>query len=330
MLVKLKVGIFIWNLELNHRLKYYRGVLMVMTVITIFIDGLGLGTDDADINPLVAAETPGINSILEGEDLIQKVEGYESDLTSLIRTDSLLGVAGLPQSATGQTAILTGVNASEAVGKHVSGFPGAKLRQIIREESILKKVAGLGLDSHFINTYTREYFDSNPQQHYSTTTLATMAAGLEFNYIESLLAERSIYHDLTHQTLIKRGFDVPLITPQESALRLSKAASNYDFILFEYFLTDIIGHKQDLKEAVRIIEDLDQFLSVLVNELDLTETLVAIISDHGNIEDISVKSHTYNSVPTILIGTGKDRIKDSINNLTDLTPALVKLLADLM
>ncbi|MBM7622866.1 alkaline phosphatase family protein [Sporohalobacter salinus] len=302
----------------------------MQTVVTIFIDGLGLGGDEFDTNPLVAAKTPGINSILGGNNLIKQVGEYESELTALIPTDSLLGVDGLPQSATGQTAILTGVNASEIVGRHVSGFPGKKLNQIIKEESIFKKITNIGLTPYFINTYTDEYFNSSDKHHYSTTTLATMAANLEFNYIDDLLAERSIYHDLTQQILVKRGFNVPLITPQQAAQRLGKAVNNYDFILFEYFLTDMIGHKQDLGEAIEVIENLDQFLSTLVNELDLTETLLAIVSDHGNIENISIKSHTYNPVPTILIGAGKDMIKDSITDLTDLTPALVKLLADPM
>lgn len=301
----------------------------MITVITIFIDGLGLGRDVADINPLVVADTPGINSILGGNNLIQKAGKYESELITLIPTDSLLDVDGLPQSATGQTAILTGVNASKAVGRHVSGFPGNKLRQIIKEESIFKKVADLELAPCFINTYTQEYFDSE-NNHHSTTTLAAMAADLEFNYINDLLAKRSIYHDLVHQTLIERGFNVPLITPQEAALRIVKAVTNYDFILFEYFLTDIIGHKQDLEQSIEIIENLDQFLFTLLNELDLTETLVAVVSDHGNIEDISRESNTYNPVPTILIGAGKDKIKGSISDLTDLTPALVKLMTDLM
>lgn len=301
----------------------------MITVVTIFIDGLGLGRDVADINPLVVADTPGINFILGGNSLTQKAGSYESELITLIPTDSLLDVDGLPQSATGQTAILTGVNASEAVGRHVSGFPGTKLRQIIEEESIFKKVTDLGLAPCFINTYTKEHFDSE-DNNYSTTTLATMAADLEFNYINDLLAKRSIYHDLVHQTLIERGFNVPLITPREAAMRLVKAVFNYDFILFEYFLTDIIGHKQNLEQSIEIIEDLDQFLFTLLDELDLTKTLVAVVSDHGNIEDISRKSHTYNPVPTILIGAGKDKIKDSVSDLTDLTPALVKLMADSM
>jgi hypothetical protein len=37
--------------------------------------------------------------------------------------DASLCVPGLPQSATGQAALLTGLNAPELMGRHIEGFP---------------------------------------------------------------------------------------------------------------------------------------------------------------------------------------------------------------
>jgi bisphosphoglycerate-independent phosphoglycerate mutase (AlkP superfamily) len=157
-----------------------------------------------------------------------------------------------------------------------------------------------------------------------------MAGNVEFNHVEDLLAGRSIYHDLTQEILIDRGFEVPLISPRDAAVRLARELKNYEFLLFEYFKSDQMGHKQDLEKAKGVIEDLDEFLFSLVEELDLDNTLLVVVSDHGNIEDIRVKTHTFNLVPTILFGAKKDKIKDSISDLTTLTPAIIQLLKEEM
>ncbi|SDC11387.1 MULTISPECIES: alkaline phosphatase family protein [unclassified Candidatus Frackibacter] len=296
-------------------------------VIMVFIDGFGLGENSSTTNPLVTAETPGFNYMLGGNDLIADIGRCDSKLASLIPTDASLGVEGLPQSATGQTAILTGVNASQKLERHISGFPTPTLKEIIKEESVFKKISNLGLKPHFINTYTREYFQKQVEsKRYAATTLAVMAGGIEFNYVDKeLLAGKSIYHDLKQEVLIERGFNLPLITSHDSAIRLYNVIDKYDFILFEYFLSDVVGHKQDLKEAIKVVEDLDEFIFTLIKRINLEEVLLVITSDHGNIEDLSVRTHTKNLVPTILVGAYKDQIKDRITSLTDLTPAIISL-----
>src|SRR5205085_9671094 len=59
---------------------------------------------------------------------------------TLVRTDATLGVGGRPQSASGQTTILTGVNAPALLGYHKQGFPNASLREIIREHSVFLRL----------------------------------------------------------------------------------------------------------------------------------------------------------------------------------------------
>ncbi|SJZ48836.1 alkaline phosphatase family protein [Selenihalanaerobacter shriftii] len=290
-------------------------------IIMIFIDGLGLGQNSSKFNPLVAANTPGLNRILGGFDLTKEIGNHNSEIATLIPTDASLGVDGLPQSATGQTAIFTGVNAAQKLGRHISGFPTPTLQKIIKEESIFKKINKMGLKTHFINTYTNDYFEKT--RYHSATTLAAMAGGVRFNNVENLLSGESLYHDLTQQILINKGYDLPKVTPRESASRLVNATKEYDFILFEYFRSDIVGHKQDLEESIQVIEDLDEFLLNLFKRLDWNTTLLVLTSDHGNIEDISSKTHTKNRVPTILIGDFKEEIRKSIFDLTDLAPMIV-------
>jgi len=87
-----------------------------MSVLLFFIDGLGIGErgpfnpldDLADAEPLAVFRDETMTTIHEG---------------IVVPTDASLGVPGRPQSASGQTTILTGVNAPAAVGYHKQGFP---------------------------------------------------------------------------------------------------------------------------------------------------------------------------------------------------------------
>ena len=72
---------------------------------------------------------------------------------------------------------------------------------------------------------------------------------------------------------------------------------------------------------------LDAMLGAALAELDLTCTTVIIISDHGNLEDLSVKTHTLNPVPGLLIGAGAARLARAIRSLLDVTPAIVDYLS---
>src|SRR5881394_3181591 len=60
--------------------------------------------------------------------------------------------------------------------------------------------------------------------------------------------------------------------------------------------------------------------------MDLANTHVILTSDHGNIEDLSVRNHTLNPVPTIVWGRHRTRIAPRIRSLTDITPAIVDVL----
>src|SRR4030095_17074850 len=103
-----------------------------------------------------------------------------------VSTDACLGVSGRPQSASGQTTILTGINAPQLVGAHKQGFPNQALLDIIREHSIFLQLKKSGVDSiTFANTYTQQFFDRRPRW-ISATTAAGEAAGLALNVVGGL------------------------------------------------------------------------------------------------------------------------------------------------
>ena len=105
-------------------------------------------------------------------------------------------------------------------------------------------------------------------------------------------------------------------------------AHQVDFLLFEYWLTDHAGHRQDFQMASEVLTRFDRFLSGLLKHISLDSFTVACISDHGNIEDLSVKTHTRNAVPGIFLGRHRTQLAEQVTSLTQLTPNLVRVLTE--
>jgi len=169
------------------------------------------------------------------------------------------------------------------------------------------------------------FFDERPRW-VSATTAAVEAAGLRFRQVADNQAGRAVFHDFTNRALIERGEDVVARTPEEAARVLANIARENRFTLYEYFITDKVGHAQDMKAAKAVLQNLAQLIRGLLVRIDLLHTSVILTSDHGNIEDLSSRNHTLNPVPTIIWGANRDRIASHIKTLTDITPAIVDVL----
>lgn len=310
-----------------------------MSVLMIFIDGVGLGAADEETNPLAAAPMPVVRQLIRGRPLIrasaenpvddERAETHNA-LARLVAVDTCLDMPGLPQSATGQTTLLSGVNASQVLGRHLSGLPTETLVGILREHSLFKQLREAGRAATFANPFTDDYFEAVKagKWRHSSTTTAVFSAGLPVRMLGDLLNGRAVFHDITGEGLRRRGHDVPVITPREAGRRLAALAAEYDFTLFEHFLTDFAGHAQDWAEAQRLLSMLDEMLGAVLDHVDLSKTTVIVISDHGNLEDLSVKTHTRNDVPGLFIGVGQDYFADKVQSLTDVTPAIVDFLTN--
>jgi 2,3-bisphosphoglycerate-independent phosphoglycerate mutase len=294
-------------------------IIASVSVLLFFIDGLGIGTRGPH-NPFDGLDEAAPLAIFQDEPAEIPFDGV------LVPTDARLGVDGRPQSASGQTTILTGVNAPVAIGHHKQGFPNQSLLDIIREHSIFLQLKRAGVEEiTFANTYTQRFFDSRPRW-ISATTAAVEAAGLRFNVVSDLRAGRAVYHDFTNALLIERGETVGLRSPEEAGEVLANIVAANRFTLYEYFITDKIGHAQDHEEACRVLPMLARFIRSLLAKLDLSGTTVILTSDHGNIEDLSVRNHTLHQVPTLLWGRHRERLAAGIRSLTDITPGIVDVL----
>ena len=98
-----------------------------------------------------------------------------------------------------------------------------------------------------------------------------------------------------------------------------------NFTLYEYFLTDHAGHTLSLASASEALERLDGLLGGVLEEIDPRSTLLLITSDHGNIEDMTVKGHTRNRVPLIAYGMHHREVTAPVRDLTHITPSIVDL-----
>jgi 2,3-bisphosphoglycerate-independent phosphoglycerate mutase len=297
-------------------------------VLLIFIDGLGMGDNDPAANPLVRFDPPYFRTLF-GKPLVRDLGCVLSDNTCLVPTDASLGIPGLPQSATGQTAIFTGVNAPRHMGCHILGFPGPELAGIIAANGIMRELAAAGMSVTSANMYTTDYMElvARRKRRHSVTTLTILGAGAPLRSLAEMAAGEAVYQDITNEMLPRFGVEgVPPVSPAEAGRRLASLAARHRFTMFEYFQTDRQGHKNDWTEAAKIVATLDGFLTA-VHEA-AKDILVLITSDHGNFEDFTTKTHTLNPVPTILFGPGCREAAAAIRRLTDIKPAIVAYLKE--
>ena len=295
-------------------------LIQSMSVLLIFVDGLGIGARRPH-NPLhLLGEEADPLAVFEDEEPRIPFGGV------LARTDARLGVEGRPQSASGQTTILTGVNAPALLGKHKQGFPNERMREVLREHSLFLQLKNLSVGPvAFANAYAPRFFATRPRW-VSATTVAVEAAGLPFKTVEDIREGRAVYHDFTNRLLAERGEDVPLRTPEEAAYVLSRVARGNRFTLYEHFIADAVGHEQDEGLALRVLRELAAFVRAALERTDLARTNVILTSDHGNVEDLSTRNHTLNLVPTLAWGPGRERVRGRVRSLADITPAIVELL----
>ncbi len=296
-----------------------------MRIIFIFIDGLGVGENETTRNPCTAPGLTLFNRFV-GDLPAQALPKNGLHLP----LDATLDTPGLPQSASGQTALLTGVNAARVLGRHLNGFPNAKLRSIIAKSSLLGRLTNAGFKVAFLNAFRPPFFDYKPEQlirYLSVTSVANLYAGLPFFNLDDLRRKRCIYQEFTNEHLRRVGFDVPHFTPEQAGEILAAQAVHYDFCLFEYFQTDKAGHSMNLRAAKDELYKLERFLLTVLDSIDLSDTILLVTSDHGNMEDISVKGHTRNPVMTMLWGAHRTEIAATLGSILDIAPALYEYLA---
>jgi hypothetical protein len=302
----------------------------VKRLIFLFLDGVGVGADDPTVNPLAAAQMPVLRDLLDGHPPTASTGRFATAQAHLIPTDAHMGVPGRPQSATGQTAILTGINAPARLGEHYGPRPDQRVRDILDEGGIFARLNEQGLPSYFCNAYPEGYFKAiaRGKRLLSAVPYAATAAGQPLLTVEELRTGRALSANFTGEGWRHElGYaHVPTYTPQEAGAQLWQIAQPYRFVFFEHWLTDYLGHYRNHTAAVDNFEIFDGFLAGLLAAADLDNTMIMVSSDHGNVEDCSDRKHTDNPALTLLLGAGRAQYAGRIHRLDDLAPVIVDFL----
>ena len=238
-----------------------------------------------------------------------------------------MGVKGLPQSGTGQASIFCGINAPGKLGFHFGPYPHSELTTVLRKKNIFIEFLHRGLKPVFANAYPKVFFDyiNSGRQRLSVTSLSCLFSGIKLKNLTDLRRGNALSAEIDNLRWVEKlNYKLPVIKPATAARRLLRIASKHHFTLFEFFLTDHIGHGRNKDEFDHIFRTLDDFLLNIFNNLTHETTLI-ICSDHGNLENISIKAHTRN--PAIGISAGKfaEQISGKIKSLKDIKPAILEL-----
>lgn len=296
------------------------------STLVIFLDGVGIGKEDPSSNPFFKYNFTTFTEIFGQVPHLGK-QTIEKDGKYLFPSDPLMEVPNLPLSGTGQTSIFCGVNASRILGEHFGPFPHSMLIPIIREQNIFKSFKLKKKKVVFANAYPKVFFDyiESGKKRLSVTSLSCQLSNVKLKAAADLRNGDALSAEIDNEGWVnKLGYNLPIIKPETAAKRLFKLASKHHFTLFEHFITDHLGHgrnKETLEDRLMV---LDKFLYYIISKLPENFTLL-ICSDHGNLEDISIKTHTLNPALTIAAGKGADRLKNRISNLSHIKDAILEL-----
>jgi hypothetical protein len=297
-------------------------------VLFVFVDGIGLGRPGAH-NPFDGAPIEILAPLADPDR-----EGARGVAYAAI--DATLGHPGLPQSATGQGVLFTGRDVIAVAGGHREGYPTRAIAEVIRDESFLRRAREPGKRAGLLNAYdehraamltsiARGEMAYSRRLRPSASSMAALAGGGTLRTFDDVREGRAATFDLTGDVLRAFGIGAPKKTVREAARAIAAGARELDLALFEIFTTDKAGHAQDMTWARLEIVKLERFLSELFAAIDPDEQTVIVTSDHGNLEDLSTRSHTRAEVPLVAFGAGSEDLVRSAKSILDVAPRCLVL-----
>ncbi|MBU1098975.1 MAG: metalloenzyme [Bacteroidetes bacterium] len=295
------------------------------STILIFLDGVGIGEKDPMVNPFfknkfktfyeIFGETPHLGN--------QRIESKEA---FIFPTDACMGVDGLPQSGTGQTSIFAGFNAPKFIGKHFGPYPYSTLVPELEKKNIWKEFLDRGMNPTFLNAYPKVFFDyiNSGRKRLSVTSLSCLLTGVRLYTPTDLRNGKGLSAEIDNSRWVERlNYNLPIIKSETAARRLLRISDKHELTVFEFFYTDHFGHGRHPDIFDYTLNVLDNFLYTVIKNIG-NRTLI-ICSDHGNLEDISVKSHTRNPSLTITAGKHSELLSNKIKSLYDIKHSILDL-----
>lgn len=303
-------------------------------LLFIFLDGVGLGPNDAGTNPLAVARTPTLEALLDGRRPLADAAGFSGRTASLVGLDASLGVPGTPQSGTGHATLLTGEDAVRRFGRHYGPWVPTALRPLVARASVLARARADGRRVAFANAYPEELaervaggLDGVPARALgplrSGPPLAAIGAGVLTRHTPALRRGDAVASEITNDGWIRRlgRTDLPEVTPEAAGGNLARIAAAHDLTLFAHYTTDYVGHRGTFDDAVSAVERVDRFLAGLLGTLP-EDVRLLVASDHGNLED-ATRGHTTNPALGLVAGRGHEAVAAPLRDLRDVAAAVL-------
>lgn len=219
-------------------------------------------------------------------------------IDSGLALDAALGIPGLPQSGTGQACWLTGQDAAARMGEHFGPQPGPTLQRLLRENSLPVQLKAAGGRCALLNYYAPAFFEAKDtrRNHMGCFPFSFTAAGQPLNPPKLPLVRASLGLNYAAPW---RPFQAENDVRQVGR-DVARAAHDWDLLVVDLWFGDLLGHlgqphtPPDVLLAARsYLRRVDLFLAGVLE----AGGRAVLSSDHGNLEDLNVKSHTLARVP---------------------------------
>lgn len=297
---------------------------------------MGIGPDAPDANPFLRAELPALRSLLDGslptldEPRLAGAAGGDGPRAAAFPLDATLGVDGIPQSGTGQAALLTGENAPRLFGRHFGPWLPVALRDPVRERGLLAQGVVRGLHVAFANAYPEDYDTIRKRRRRppAAVPFAAREAGLLVRHAPELRRGEAVASEIVNTGWRRRlgHAELPVVEPGEAGRTLATIARGPDLTLYAHYTTDYAGHRGEMEAAVEALERVDAFLGGVVDAIDDgSGLLLLVVSDHGNIEEVH-PAHTRNPALGLAVGRDAGEMARRLRSLTDVRDAALEWL----
>ncbi|MCI0711235.1 MAG: hypothetical protein L0154_13840 [Chloroflexi bacterium] len=301
-----------------------------MHVLLIFLDGIGLGDNDTAINPFAVMDTSTLHSLSGGKRWLRNTPRTETDRAIFLPTDASLGISGRPQSASGQAAIMTGLNVPQMIGEHYGPRPNAPIRDILNNGNLFKTLVANNKTAALINPFPPPFHAAiaRGKRLPSSIQQSVLSAGLPLFTEKHYYERQALSPDWTGEGWTRfLGYEnAPVYNAEEAGKKMVELTRQRDFTMFSTWFTDEIGHRGPFESGVMFMERFDKVMEAVLGEWDDDEGLIIITSDHGNMEVQGDRRHSENQVPTVVIGSRKDEFADGFTDLTHITPGILRAL----
>ena len=295
-------------------------------VLFVFLDGVGIGSDDPSLNPFLCARLPTLQALLDGAIPTHRLLRVDGPTAVAFPLDATLQMPGRPQSGTGQTALLSGHNAARIFGRHFGPWVPVALRPLLERENLLVRASERGIPAAFANAYPKNWSQRGGRRP-AAPPLAARSAGLLTRHEDALASGQAVSSEIVNDGWRAHlgPADLPVVTPGEAGRNLARVAASVRLTFYAHYGTDHAGHRGGRDGAVAALEQVDAFLGGVLAELP-DDTLLLVTSDHGNIEELG-GAHTRNPALAILSGSGARERSQELHSLTDVAPAVLRWLS---